>query len=313
MFDDDAGGALELAHAVQGGVRVRDVVIRQRLTLHLPRPGQRPRGRLALAVKRRALMRVLAIAQVLHLVKLHSQRAPVALHIARAARAQIVGNGAVVGRGVLEGARGQIAAQRRRHAARVVAQRLKHPRIVLAAGEHTDPGVVLGRRAQHARAADVDGLDRRGELAVGIGDRRLEGVQIDYEQIDGRDAVFGHQRIVAAAAPEQRAVNLRMQRLDPPVHNLGKARVRGDFGNAQTRVHQPAISASRREQFDALLRQGRGEFDDSALVRDTQQRAAQRRAGLGTHACARRLATPFSRSFLRRVPRFSPSMCAARV
>ncbi len=83
--------------------------------------------------------------------------------------------------------------------------------------------MVLGRRAQHGRTANVDILDAFLERRA-FGDGPLERVEIDEEQVDLGNrmgchgfAVFG---IVAPA--KQSTVNPRVQRLQPAVHHLGK-------------------------------------------------------------------------------------------
>ncbi len=89
--------------------------------------------------------------------------------------------------------------------------------------------MVLGRRADHRRAADVDILDdlvARGAAR----DRRLERVEVDDDEIDRSDPVLVHRRfvLVIVADPEQAAVNLGVKGLHPPVHHLRKA---GKFTN----------------------------------------------------------------------------------
>jgi hypothetical protein len=67
VLDDDAGRLFELAHAFPGGVGVGDVVVAEFLALQLREGGERARHRPQIAVERRLLMRVFAVAQVHHL------------------------------------------------------------------------------------------------------------------------------------------------------------------------------------------------------------------------------------------------------
>ena len=64
VLDDHARRRLELPHAFEGGVAVRDVVVRELLALKLR--GRRDRGadRARVGVERRLLVRILAVAQV---------------------------------------------------------------------------------------------------------------------------------------------------------------------------------------------------------------------------------------------------------
>ena len=96
--------------------------------------------------------------------------------------------------------------------------------------------VVLGGRADHRRAADVDVLD---DLAlVGAGPRRgaLERIEVDAHEVDELDVVFGGRAHVlgVVADGEQAGVELGMQRLDAPVHDLREA------GEVLDRAHREA-------------------------------------------------------------------------
>ena len=51
--------------------------------------------------------------------------------------------------------------------------------------------VVLGRRAEHGRPADVDVLDGVLERHVGLGDGHLERIEVHRDQVDRADAVLG--------------------------------------------------------------------------------------------------------------------------
>ena len=85
-----------------------------------------------------------------------------------------------------------------------------------------------------------------------------------------------HDRVVDAAPAEQAAVDARMQRLDAPVHDFGKAGHFADFGHVQTGVAQRARRAAGRDQADAEGIEAAGEFDESGLVRHADQRAPDR-------------------------------------
>ena len=69
MFDDDARRRLELTHAFERSIAVRDVVVRQLLALNLPRLCNRGADGTRIRIERSLLMRVLAIAQVRTLAK----------------------------------------------------------------------------------------------------------------------------------------------------------------------------------------------------------------------------------------------------
>ena len=60
-------------HAFPGGIRIGDVVVRQFLTLQLPVITQRAKRGLDVAIKRRMLMGIFAIAQILNFIELQIQ------------------------------------------------------------------------------------------------------------------------------------------------------------------------------------------------------------------------------------------------
>src|SRR6202012_3797823 len=83
---------------------------------------------------------------------------------------------------------------------------------------------VLGRGADHRRAADVDVLD-----PVAVGDVRLSGsalerVQVHADEIDELNRVLLRRLDVLRVVADRykTRIQLRMQRLDAPVHDLLK-------------------------------------------------------------------------------------------
>ena len=69
VLDDHAGRLVDLGGQAPGGVEVEDVVERELLALQLAGRGHRVERRAEVAVEGRALVRVLAVAQVLHLLE----------------------------------------------------------------------------------------------------------------------------------------------------------------------------------------------------------------------------------------------------
>ena len=136
-----------------------------------------------------------------------------------------------------------------------ISSAFEHRGIVGRVGDDGDIGVVLGRGADHRRAADVDVLDDRGIVGAGAADF-LERVEIDDDEVDRLDAVLAHRRrmlgIVAHA--EQPAMHRRMQRLDAAVHDLGKAGELGDVAHGDAGLGDRLGRAAGRDQLDA----GRG-------------------------------------------------------
>ena len=127
----------------------------------------------------------------------------------------------------------ELAAQRVRRRAVIGVHFREHDRIVFGIDDDRDPVVVLGGRADHRRAADVDVLDRLVEIRTAR-DRRFEGIEIADEEIDAFDAVRAHGFgvIGLVAQREKAAMDFRMQRLHAAVHDFGKA---GDAGDVVAR------------------------------------------------------------------------------
>ena len=164
MLDDGnrcRNAGIELGHQLEGRVRVVEIVIGQLLALVLH--GRRHTGApFAGLVERRALMRVLAVAQLLR--QPSPQRAPGRSMFIKRIR-EPAADGRVVCRSTREGLGGQHLAQVERGGAAMLLHGIEHLTVVFRIDDHGDAGVVLGGRADHRRPADVDVLDAVGELA----------------------------------------------------------------------------------------------------------------------------------------------------
>ena len=97
--------------------------------------------------------------------------------------------------------------------------------VVSRIDDHRDAGVVLGRTPDHGRPADVDVLHALRETRTPI-EGRLERVEVDHQEVDGRDPVLRHGALMPGmpAYGEQTAMHQGMKRLNAPVHHLGEAR-----------------------------------------------------------------------------------------
>ena len=139
--------------------------------------------------------------------------------------------------------------------------------------------VVLRRRADHGRAADVDVLDGVGQVAIRLGHGGFEGIEIDRDQVDRLDAVLVHHRAVQRTATEDAAMDLRVQGLDAAVHHFREAGVVGDFHCSHAVVLEQLVGAAGGEDFHAEGGQFAGELKDAGLVGNADQRAANGEAG----------------------------------
>jgi hypothetical protein len=273
VLDDRAGrgSARELGHQFEGSVGVVDVVVGQFLAL--PLPGGRHAGTArAVDIEGRRLVRVLAIAQ--RLGELARKAA-----VARGGLPDLSGEpgayGRVIGRGLGIGGQRQLLAVGHCRGAIVGLQLGKQAVIVQRIGHHRDKPMVLRRRADHRRAADVDVLDA-GRMVSALRHRLLEGVEVDDQQVDRFDPVRGHrhQMLVIVTQRQQAAMHLRVQRLDPAVHHFGKARHVRHVPYRQPRRAQHAAGATGGNQLYAISRQRAGQVQKAGLVGNRNQRAA---------------------------------------
>ena len=284
VLDDDAGRLDEALHAFQRGVGVGHVVERQFLALQLHGGGDAGFAALGLDVEGRALVRVLAVAHFLGLDELAVEGAREGAAVfggqgvaALVDGAQVVGDHAVVGGGVLEGFQGQIEALGVAQAAGFEA--FDDAGVVAGVDHYGHVFVVLRGGADHGRAADVDVLDGIGQVTARLGHGGGEGVEVDRDQVDRLDAVLLHHRAVEGATAEDAAVDFRVQGLHATVHHLREAGVVGDFHRGHAVVLEQLVGAAGGEDFHAEGLEFAGEFEDAGLVGNADQGAANGEAG----------------------------------
>ncbi len=274
VLDDGDGGRLfrrELGHQLVGRVGVVQIVVAERLALHLDRRGD-ARARRARGIEGRLLVRVFAVAQ---------QPAPLArddqLLGQRVARltSEPAADGRVVGAGRGIGLGRQFVAEREARGAVVRRHFRQHADLVGGVDQHHHMGMVLRRRTQHRRPADVDIFD--AGLGVGAGgDSGLEGVEVDRHEVDAADPVRFHRldvrRVVAPG--QDGAVHHGMQGLDPPVHHFGKAGEVAYLAYRDTGLGDRLGRAAGGDDFDAVPGERAGELGEPALVGHRDQGAA---------------------------------------
>ena len=270
MLDDNRRRFGELQRQVQGRVHIGDVVVAQRLPLDLLGAGDSRFGAPA-AVERRPLMRVLAIAKRL-------SGAARDREARRRGHVEPLGepcrNRGVVGGGAGERRLRQAAAQRAVERAAGRVERCDNCVVIGGIGDCRDESMILRRRPQHRRPADVDILHTGGGVAA-LGDGAFERIEVDRHEVDRADAVSGHGRAMAGivAPREKSAVDYRVQGLDPAVEHFGEAGKVFDPDDGESGLFERARGAARGENFDAVARESGGEGDDSGLVRHRKQSA----------------------------------------
>ena len=134
--------------------------------------------------------------------------------------------------------------------------------------------MVLAGRADHRRTADIDVLDRVVDRRILARDGLFEWIQVDDEQVDRLDAVFGHDRLVGTAPTEQAAVDNGVQRLHAAIHDFGESRLLGDLDDIETGFAKLMAGAAGRQHLDTQRGEALHKRNESTLVRDTDQRAS---------------------------------------
>lgn len=91
--------------------------------------------------------------------------------------------------------------------------------------------------------------------------------------------MLAHDGVVGTATTEDAAVDFRVQGLDPAVHHFGKAGVVSHFHRVNAVVLEQLVGAAGGQDLDTELLQLTGEFEDTGLVGDADQGAADWQAG----------------------------------
>ena len=150
--------------------------------------------------------------------------------------------------------------------------------IVRRRHDHEHVAEVLRSRANEARPADVDFLNKGVERGGGIRSGAHERIQVHDDDVDRLDAVAGDGVEVVGARPagEDPAVDRRVQRLHAPVQHLGKPGNLRDSHDSKPAPAQRRGRAAGRDQLESASGQRPGEFRQPRLVRHAQQCSGHR-------------------------------------
>ena len=240
------------------------------LGLHQRNARGRPR------IERGLLMRIFAVPKILHFGQIKMQTlGQDRLSIARSSRGyrasdlrcKVLADRRVVPSRRFEALQGQLQSKVLRGSA--VGLKLGQDRSVLRrAGRNGDKGVILRRGSDQTRTPDVDLLDRFAKTHSLFGYRCLERIQIDDDQIDRLDRVRRErpQILLVISAGKNPAEDFRMQRLDPPVHDLGKPGVLGHFEGHNPVICKEPVSPACAVNLHAPRRETFGKLGQTRLV-----------------------------------------------
>ena len=284
MLHDDGRGPPEFHGEFEGRFEVHKIVVGKLLALELARRGETSGGGSRGDVKRRALMRIFAVAQFLparerKMQPLGQQRALAKLDrtAARREALEFRRDLAVVARGERERLARQLQPRREAHFS-VRRDFGGDGGVVGGIGDHGNALEIFCGRANHGRPADVDVLDQILGSQVRLRGGRFKGIEIHDDKIDGRNLVFRGLRAVARlSAPEQNAaMHFRVQRLHAPAQHLRPSGQVGNVAHGDSRFAQQLGRAAGGNDLDPARGQLPHKFRQPALVINTHQRAFHR-------------------------------------
>ena len=261
--------------------------------MQLADPGEQVPPRTRLGVVRRALVRVLAVDEVGHLDEARGVGLRERVDVAEPARDR-----RLVGRRGREGLRSEHAAGLAGDTARL-AQLGEDRAVALGLAHGRDVREVLGRRAQHRRAADVDHLDRVLLLDAAPRDDLREGVEVDADEVERADAVLVERgevvRVVSAG--QDRGVDPRVQGLHAAAEELGDLGQVLDPRGLDSVLLEVVGGAAAGDQLDAELFEPTRELGETFLVERGQEGALDHDVISSRTACGkRRCSTAWTRA-----------------
>ena len=116
--------------------------------------------------------------------------------------------------------------------------------------------MILGGASQHGRPPNVDILDRLIQSHIGFGNRCLEGVEIDDDQIDGLYLMLIDRGTMFGMLPQvkQTAMDFGMKRLDATIQHLRKTGVITQFDSLEAGFPDCSSSATGGNDFHTGFR-----------------------------------------------------------
>ena len=194
-------------------------------------------------VRRGALMWIFAITKF---IRLHQVDCHHIWEIAIRFRIKPCADCAVIRCSARECSSGKFAAQRSRRRTIVIAQVGANTVVLIWICHDADMRKVFRCRANHARPTNINIFNRLFIRHAIAAYGRLEWIEIDTNQIDRSDSVFGHRGEMRCrvALTKQSTMNPRMQCLQSAVHHFGKARELFDGNHRDSLCSQSGCSAA---------------------------------------------------------------------
>ncbi len=153
----------------------------------------------------------------------------------------------------------------------LLTQGLKHLRVPLRIDDDTHPLLILCRRTNHGRTANIDIFNSLLERNPRPGNGLLKGIEIDHHKIDQPDAiVLQLLQMLCRSSGQNTPMNPGMKGLDPPIQNLRKSRDLGNIANRQPRFGQRFKGAAGRNQVKAQFHKSSGKLHKTCFIGDAE-------------------------------------------
>ena len=146
--------------------------------------------------------------------------------------------------------------------------------VIACVHQDRDVVVILGGRANHGWAADINVLDAGSEVAA-AGQCRFERIKAHDHDIDRADVMRTHRfEMFGIVAPcQQSPVHRRMQRLDAAIHHFRKTSERADVEHFQSGLAEGLARAAGRNEFDAEAGERARKIHYAGFIGNRDQRA----------------------------------------
>lgn len=189
---------------------------------------------------------------------------------------EICGDGGVVRRSMGEGFRGKLGPHGQRDLA-VFLDGGEDPLVVRGVANDGNARVVLGGGADHRRAADIDVFDD-AFARFALGDRALEGIEVDNHEVDRDPADALEISRVDLSTRENAAVHPRVKCLDAPVHHLGRTCITLDGPDGNPLGLESLRGSTARQDRHSALSETPSQRGETTLVGDRDQGGSNRHA-----------------------------------
>ena len=273
MLDDDASGHIKRTHTLPRSIAVGDVVVGEFFALKLFVAGEKAGSDRHFAIESPLLMRILTVAQILNFLPLAIKDGRKLLGLIFCVKArQIIRDHAIVAGSMRE----DFLCQRKACGClnfAVSVQFSENSFVVSRINHYGDRFVILRRRANHRRAANIDIFDCKVKRAVRTSNGLFKRIKIHADDIDRINAVFlerGHM-FGDRTTGQNAGVDLRIKRLHTAIEHFGEARVVSDFFNLHAFFGKELSRAAGGKNVIALGNQAAGEVNDADLVGDAQK------------------------------------------